>query len=789
MKPIIPVFLSLWIAAMAYGESGPDKATISGHIKDKNTGEDLNGATVYIRELSTGTATNDYGFYSISLDKNTYTLVFSYIGYEKEQQVINLHEDITLDVELSPSGTMLNAVEVVAAKEGETLRNPEMSVEKMESKTIREIPALFGEVDVIRALQLLPGVQFTSEGSTGFSVRGGSPDQNLVLLDEASVYNAGHLLGFFSVFNNDAIKEVTLHKGDIPPRFGGRLASVLDVRMKDGNKKKLSASGGIGLISSRLTVEGPLWKDKTSFILSGRRTYADLFLPWSGNNNIKDNKLYFYDLNAKLNHQINENNRIYISGYFGRDVFKNPFAAMKFGNQTATFRWNHLFSKKMFSNFTFVYSKYKYDLGTAEENEANAFVWYSSLEDYGLQGDFTYYANTANTLRFGIQSIYHNFDPGRAAGTGSNSLFTEFRQPRSHALETAVYVSNEQKITPLLTMRYGLRYSLFNNTGPSTVYRFDEHYEATGSDEYGKGEIYNTYMGLEPRLGVNYLLSEQSAVKGSYSRTFQYIQLAQNTTAGTPLDVWFPASPNVRPQIADQAALGYFRYFFRNTLKTSVEIYYKTMQNSIDFKDHANLLLNEKVEGELRFGKSWSYGAEIMVKLLALDLWKGTLNGWVSYTYSRAWRKVREINDGNKYAAPYDKPQDIAMVLNYEISEQLSFAANWIYQSGRPLTVPTGRAVIGGNIIPVYSDRNDFRYEPYHRLDISLTLRGKDTDKRFKHDWNFSVYNVYNRHNTWSLNFEQERSDPGNPDSGYNTYVEKVYLFGIIPSVTFNFYF
>jgi hypothetical protein len=784
------IFLPL-ISFSEGDEADKNKRTISGYVKDSETGEDLIGATIYIHELESGTVTNTYGFYSLKLDQASYTLSYSYVGYKLEQHKVVLKNDTTLNIELKPKGEQLREVEITAEAPDENVTEVEMSIVKLSSKTIDKIPALFGEVDLIKALLLLPGVQTAAEGSSGFVVRGGSPDQNLVLLDEASVYNAGHMLGFFSVFNNDAIKDVTLYKGDIPARYGGRLSSVLDVRMKDGNSKKFSGTGGIGLISSRLTLEGPIIKDKTAFIVSGRRTYADLFLALSTNEELKGNRLYFYDFNAKVNHNINENNRIFLSGYFGRDVFKNQFASMKLGNQTATIRWNHLFSKELFSNFSFIYSKYKYGLGTASDDEANSFEWNSDLQDFGLKGDFTYYMNEDNTMRFGISSIYHTFNPGVAEGKGDNSLFDEWIVPKSHALESAVYISNEQKIGARLTLKYGLRLSTFSSVGSGTVYNFDEDYEAIDSTVYETGDFYQTYWGLEPRIGFNFLLSETSSVKASYARTNQYIQIAQNSTAGTPLDIWFPASPNVKPQVADQFALGYFRNFLNNHLETSVEGYYKTMQNSIDFKDHAELLLNKELEGELRFGNAWSYGIETLVRLTGIPLVNGVLSGWVSYTWSRTWRKFPDINNGNKYPAPYDRPNDIAIVANWDINKRWTVAANWVYATGQPVTFPTGRAVIDGVILPIYSDRNAYRMEDYHRLDVSVTLHNKEKKpgQKWQSSWTFSLYNAYNRHNTWAINFTQEPSTPENPNLGYETYAEKTYLFGIIPSITFNFNF
>ena len=771
-------------------ESDKNKRSISGHVKDGETGEDLLGATIYVTELKSGTVTNSYGYYTLRLDPGNYTLKFSYIGYEPIIHTIILSEDITLNIDLQPKGELLNEVEITAEAPDQNVKKAEMSVVKLDAKTINKIPSLMGEVDIIKALLLLPGVQTAAEGSSGFVVRGGSPDQNLVLLDEATVYNAGHLLGFFSVFNNDAIQDVKLYKGDIPARYGGRLSSVLDVRMKDGNSKRFSGTGGIGIISSRLTLEGPILKDRTSFIASGRRTYADLFLPFAKDKSLQDNKLYFYDFNAKINHIINENNRIYLSGYFGRDVFKNQFAEMKLGNQTATLRWNHLFSQNLFSNFSFIYSKYKYGLGTASDDEANSFDWESDLRDFGIKGDLTLYLNENNTIRFGISSLYHSFNPGVAQGKGDNSLFDEWIVPKNYAIESAVYISNEQKIGALMILKYGLRISTFSNIGPGTVYNFDENFETIDSTVYSGGDIYKTYWGLEPRIGLNYLLSESSSIKASWARTNQYIQVAQNSTAGTPLDIWFPASPNVKPQISDQFALGYFRNFKNNLIETSIEGYYKDMQDAIDFKDHAELLLNKELEGELRFGKAWSYGIETMVRVNGLKLGNGLLSGWVSYTWSRTWRLFHDINNGTKYPAPYDRPHDVSVVANWDITKRWTVAANWVYATGQPVTFPTGRAVIGGVILPISSDRNAYRMADYHRLDVSVTLNPKEKpNRKWHHSWTFSLYNAYNRHNTWSINFVQEQATPGNPTKAYETYAEQTYLFGIIPAITFNFKF
>lgn len=779
---LILLMLSLLPGLYASGQAPADekkqKFSVSGQISDQHSGESLVGATVFIKELRTGTVSDIYGNYSITLLPGTYTIQYSYIGYTTIEKQVNLRSDVRIKIELEPRQHELKEVVVSSERNDKNVAKAEMSTFRMDIKTIQRIPALMGEVDVIKAIQLLPGVQSVGEGSSGFSVRGGAPDQNLIMLDEATVYNASHLMGFFSVFNNDAIKDVKLFKGDIPANYGGRLASVLDIRMNEGNSKKYEVNGGIGLIASRLTVEGPIVKDRSSFIVSGRRTYADLFIPLSSNEDLQGNKLYFYDLNAKINYRINENNQVFLSGYFGRDVFKNQFAGTNWGNETATLRWNHLFTKQLFSNFSLIYSNYRYSLGTPDGNN-NSFEWKSNLRDIGVKGDFSYYLNTNNTIRFGASVIYHMFYPGTAKGTGSETVYTEVKVPDSYAFETGVYANNEQKLGEKFTLKYGLRFSMFQNIGPGTIYNFDSAYNPVDSTVYSSGDFYNTYAGLEPRLGLLYEFNQRHSVKASYARTNQYLQLAQNSTVGTPLDIWFPSSPNVKPQIADQVALGYFRNFRHNTIETSVEGYYKWMRNVVDFKDWAQLLLNTKLEGEIRTGQAYSYGLEFLVRLN-----EEKLNGWVSYTWSRTFRDIAEINGGDPYPAPYDKPHNLSIVLNYNIHPRWSISANWVYATGAPVTFPTGRAEIGGKIVPIYSDRNQYRYQDYHRLDMSVIFYSKPVPgRKFNWDLNFSVYNAYNRHNTWTVNFYQDDDNPN------VTKAEKVYLFGIIPSITFNFHF
>jgi len=774
------LLLSLMVLTVKASDETPERKylTLNGFIRDAGSGETLIGATVYIEPTSGGTITNTYGYYSVRLYSGLYTLTYSYVGYEKQYRTINMLRDTTINVDLVSAEQLLGEVVVKGEASTERISKAQMSVNKLEIKSIRQIPALMGEVDLIKAIQLLPVVQATAEGGSGFSVRGGSPDQNLILLDEALVYNPSHLMGFFSVFNNDAIKGVELYKGDIPPMYGGRLSSVVDVRMNEGNSKKFSGQGGIGTISSRLMIEGPIQKDRSSFMLAGRRTYADLFLALSSDEQIRENTLYFYDFNGKANYTLDDKNRIFLSGYFGQDVFSNDFFGLGWGNQTFTARWNHLFNNLLFSNFSLIYSRFNYNLGVPE-GQPNAFDWTASMKDVTAKSDFTWFAGINHTLRFGVSGTWHVFSPGKAKGIGSETVFNELEMPKNRSLETGIYLSNDHKISERLMLKYGLRFSMLNNVGKATVYTFDEDFKRVDSANYGTGKIYNTYTGLEPRISLAYTLDEFSSVKAAYTRNVQYIHLAQNSTAGTPLDIWFSSSPNVKPQKGDQFSLGYFRNIREASLETSLEGFYKLNHNAIDFKDHAELLLNEYIEGEFRFGKAWSYGLELLFKRS-----EGRLNGWVSYTWSRTFRQIDAINNGIKYPATYDRPHDVSIVLNYELSKRVSLGANWVYATGSAVTFPTGRFKIGNTIVPVYSDRNSYRLPDYHRLDVSVTLRSKEKPgRKWQGEWNFSAYNAYNRKNPWVINFQSELD---NPDV---TYAEMTYLFAIVPSITYNFKF
>jgi outer membrane receptor for ferrienterochelin and colicin len=585
-------------------------------------------------------------------------------------------------------------------------------------------------------------------------------------------------MGFFSVFNNDAIRDVKLYKGDMPANYGGRLSSVLDVRMKEGNNKKISVTGGLGLISSRITVEGPIGNEKTSFLISGRRSYADLFFAISKDTGLQNSKMYFYDLNLKLNHKLNENNRFYLSAYLGRDKFgQKGVSDFGFGNQTLTLRWNHLFSKKLFSNLSAIRAKYDYGL-SSDAASAN-YVWNSGLLDYTLKLDFNFFPDPNNEIKFGAATIYHDIKPCDAWMENDGSKIT-VPFPKNYELEYAVYISNQQKIGEKLILKYGLRYSIFQNMGKTTQYKFDSRYEVSDTLYYDSGDIFHTYRGFEPRLGLNYVLNEKSSVKASYSRTIQYMQLASNSNGGMPLDVWFPASPNVKPQKADQYSIGYFRNFRDNNIETSVEVFYKKMYDVIDFKDHAELLMNPRMEGEIRTGNAQAYGMEFLVRKN-----EGNLTGWISYTLSKATREIPEINFGKKYNSPYDKPHTVNVVLNYQLSKRSQFAASWVYATGAPMTAPVGSFEYGNTINKIYADRNGYRMRAYHRLDLSYTLAGKEKPGRaWQGEWNFSIYNAYGRHNDWVINFTQDEKNPS------KVVATRWYLpFVFFPSVTYNFKF
>jgi hypothetical protein len=772
------------IVSLSFSQT--NKITLSGYVKDAVNGEAVIGATIYIKELKLSTSSNEYGFFSISIPKGKYALNVNFLGYKNQEFEFELLESKYIDFHLHPIENLIDEVNVLANKKNQNTKSNEISINKLEMKSIVKIPALMGEVDILRSIQLLPGVHSSGEGSIGFFVRGGGIDQNLILLDEATVYNASHLGGVFSVFNQDAIKEVTLYKGGIPALYGGRLSSILDIRMKEGNSKQLGLSGGIGMVSSRLTIEAPIIKDKLSFIISGRRTYFDQFFPLFKDSILKGSKAYFYDLNAKLNFQINENNRVFISCYLGQDVFQiGNSVRVNYGNKTLTTRYNHLFSKKLFSNICLIYSIFDYGMGIPEGTQG--FDWQSGINDILIKNDYTLFFNPKNTIRFGGNIIHHSFRPGKIAPIGEQSIFIYKALPNIFALESGIFVENDQILTAKISARYGLRFSMFQNLGPYTSYIYEKStastYSVVDSLIYSKNELFNNQLGMEPRISLKMELNQNSSIKLSYNHTIQYLHLTTNTMSTTPLDLWFPSTPNIHPQIADQFSIGYFKNFKSDKFETSIETYYKDMKNCIDFADHAQLLLNRYMEGELRFGKSYSYGIEIFIKKQS-----GKFTGWFSYSYSRVFRKIPEINLGMKYPAHYDKPNDISIVLSYDITKKLNASLNWVYATGAPRTMPTGRFEYGGMIVPVYSARNDVRLPDYHRMDVAITYnfikkRDMGKPKKFTNSLNFSIYNLYNRHNPYSVTFNQSQDDP------YRTEATKFFLFKAIPTLTYNFKF
>ena len=775
IQRLVCLFVILLLVIELWADNAEKKRfTVSGYVKDASNGEVLIGATVYTPGGSVGTATNAYGFYSLSLDPGQYELQFGYIGYRTGSRLVNLNRNVTINIELEQETQQLEEFEVVGNKQGVDLRKPEMGSSTLPMKIIRQIPAIMGEVDLIKAIQLLPGVQPTSEGSSSFSVRGGSGDQNLILLDEATVYNASHLMGFFSVFNNDAINSVKIYKGDIPVWAGGRLASLLDVRMKEGNNKRFGASGGIGLLSSRLTLEGPIQKDKSSFILSGRRSYFDLFTALSSDEDLKDTKLYFYDLNGKVNFTLGEKDRLYFSGYSGRDVYENDFAGMNFGNRTFTSRWNHLFSQKIFSNLSVIYSKYDYKLDFSS-TESNEYIWKYDMDDAGLKYDLGFLISSRLELKSGFQWAFHTMHPGTVSSTGNN--FEPYILQTKKSGEGAGYLQAEQKIGERIVLRYGLRWSLFANRGADTVYVYNRQYEETGMKTWQSGDYFNWQNGAEPRFGMSYLINDQSSLKASYARTRQYYQIATNSTSGTPLDLWFSSSPNVKPQISDQWSLGYNRFLYDQKIELSAEVYYKNMQHTIDFKDHPELYFNRRLEGELRYGKSYAYGAEVMAMLNFRRL-----SGWVSYAYTRSERKIDQVAEGKWFTSPFEKPHSVNIVLNYEHNKKNSFGLNWVYATGQPATFPVGRMEYGNVVLPIYSDRNSERFPAYHRLDLSYTHKLRNWGK-VERDLSFSLYNAYGRRNTWAIQFEADEDNPKKMNAINH------YLFTFVPSITYNLKF
>jgi len=787
-------FLSLILFGAQQAKSQA-KFTVNGVVKDASNGETLIGATVYIKELKNGATTNEYGFYSLTLPQGSYSVDFSYVGFELISQSVALDKNTQLNIELNPEASQLEEVVVQAELEQANVQNLEMSTNKLEMKTILKIPTLLGEADVFRSLLLLPGVSTVGEGASGFNVRGGSVGQNLVLLDEAPVYNSSHLFGFFSVFNPDAVKDVKLYKGAVPSRYGGRLASLLDVRMKEGNSKKFEATGGVGTIFSRLAIEAPIIKDKASFIVAARRSYIDVlakpFVPL-----LKEGgALNFYDLTMKANYNINRKNRIYLSGYFGRDVFmfdKNQ--GFSWGNTTSTVRWNHLFNERLFSNTTFVYSKYDYKLQFGDDDR-NRFNWNSSISNFIFKPQFTYFINSDNELNFGADVIYYTFEPANAVGI-SNGNSVDVSLEKKYNLETALHIGNSQKISDVLSLEYGLRFSHFQSFGPGTAYTYNDTVPGQrrypiNERVYKRGETIATYSNFEPRLSFKIQASPTSSVKGSYNRMAQYLHLISNTTASNPLDVWNPSSKNIKPEIGDQYTLGYFKDLGdKRQYEISVETYLRYTQNQIDYIDGADLLINRYLEGDLLSGKGRAYGLETYFQKKT-----GRLTGWVSYTLGKTELQVEGINRGQWYDTRYNQTHNLKVTGFYDINERWSVSSNFVYTSGTPTTFPTSRYTIQGILVPYNANgsRNNVKLPDYHRLDVSFRLEGR----KVKHGkprkntdyWVFSVYNLYARKNPFSIYFSQkdDRVPSGQPIESQATQLSIIGT--VVPSVSYNFKF
>ncbi len=762
--------------------------TVSGYVKDANTGEDLIGASIYIKDKNIGTVTNHYGFYSLTLNQGKYDMVVSYIGYVEQIHSINLDKNITLNIKLQENTFTMDEVVISGKRPDDNIKSTNVGKFEIPVEKVKTMPAFLGEVDILKTIQLTPGIQSAGEGSSAFYVRGGGPDQNLILLDEAVVYNASHLLGFFSVFNSDALKNVEVTKAGIPSNYGGRLASVLDISMKDGNNREYHADGGIGLISSRLTVQGPVKKDTSAFIISGRRTYMDLMIkPFVKKTSpFKQSSYYFYDLNAKFNYKISEKDRFFISGYFGRDVFdlnansgtfKNN---MSWGNSTATIRWNHLYNSKLFMNTTLIYSDYQFEFDANQQQYYLAL--FSGVNDYQAKTDFTFLISPINTLKFGADYIYHIFIPGQFTAKSGDVDLDLGEKEKLYSHDFALYANNEIEILPGFKMNGGLRYTFFRQTGPFTRYVQNEKFDIIDTVFYNKGENIKTYNHIEPRLSVQLSINDKSSIKASFTQNYQYIHLVGISTMSLPTDIWVPSSTIVKPQFGTQYSLGYYRNFMSNMYETSIEAYYKTLKNQIEIREGAFIdqAFHNNIDNNFTFGNGESYGVELFINKKA-----GRITGWIGYTLSWTTRQFPDLNNGKRFFARYDRRHDISYITTFEMNRHWTFSIVWVYATGNTMTIPVSRYFIEGNIINEYGEKNGYRMKPYHRLDLSATYYFKKK-KNFESNINFSVYNAYNRYNPYYIYFETT----GNiNDLKLETKAQQVSLFPILPSITWNFKF
>ncbi len=773
MNKLIGVLFLLW--ALGTHLSAQQKHIISGTISDASSGETLIGATVYVQEISgLGTITNAYGFYSLTVPEGAYTIVVSFMGYESFAKKINLNENLRIDASLKSNNKQIDEIKVSAEKKNSNITSESAGIEKISPKDTETIPVLLGEQDVVKTLTLTPGVKSSGEGSGGMFVRGGNNSQNLILLDEATVYNSNHMMGFFSTFNSDAIKTLTLYKGTAPVQYGGRTSSVMDIKMKDGNNQNFHVGGGIGLLSSKANIEGPIKKGKGSFLIAGRRTYADLFLKLSSDDDINDNQLYFYDLNLKANYTINPNNRIYLSGYFGRDVISaQDIFGMDWGNITGTLRWNHIWNSKLFSNTTFIYSDYSYKIDIDVDNIDISLL--SVINNYNLKQDFNYFINSNTSLNFGVYGNRNNITPGQVEASASSNLHPEDIQNR-YSFEYGAYVGCLWKPNTQWIIDGGVRFNVFNSVGEGDFYTYANH-EVVDTTYYGKNEIVESYYNLEPRLNISYIFNQNSSVKLSYTRNTQNLHLIQNSTTSSPTDVWIGSSQNVKPEICDQISAGWFKNFKDNQFQFSAETYYKWMQNQIDLKNGADINANELIEGELLYGKGRAYGLELMLKKKY-----GQLNGWLSYTLSRTEKQIDNINNNNWYAARQDATHDISAVLMYKLNSKWSLSASWVYNTGNAVTFPSGKYMVNGEVQMYYTERNGYRMPDYHRLDLGATCQLRKSEK-FESSLNFSLYNAYGRKNAYMIDFEVD------PDDDTKTIATKTYLFTFMPSISYVFKF
>ena len=784
MKCILTILILLFFTAECYSQA---KFTLSGYAKDSLSGETLIGASITVRGQGRGINSNQYGFYSITLPAGHYQLSCSYVGYQPRELEIDLNNNIQYNFELAPRVSLSQEIVISSKRRDANIKNAQMGRIDLSINRIKTIPVIFGEVDILKTLQLFPGVRNAGEGNSGIYVRGGGPDQNLILLDEAVVYNTGHLFGFFSIFNGDAIKNTTLIKGGMPAQYGGRLSSVLDIAMKDGNLNQFQMEGGIGLIASRFSVQGPIKKNKASYIISARRTYIDaLVKPFvSKSSSFYGSGYYFYDLNAKVNFKFSEKDRVYLSAYFGRDVFDYVNSRRSFdisipwGNATATARWNHVFNKKLFANTTLVYNDYKFDFNAAQNDFKLKLS--SGIRDLNAKADFDFYPAPAHKIKFGGLYTFHTFIPQVVSGTQDSTVFEPNNAQKKFANEYAIYIQDDWELSEKLKLNYGLRWSSFQQVGPYKKYTTDADGNKLDSVTYSSGQTVKSYGGPEPRATLRYAINDESSIKASVTRNLQYIHLVSNAGTTLPTDLWVPSTYRVKPQISWQYALGYFRNFNDNTYETSVEVYYKDMRNQIEYREGYTPSLKD-AEEDFVFGKGWSYGAEFFVNKT-----KGKFTGWIGYTLSWTWRKFADLNAGEKFPAKYDRRHDISVVGTYELSNKWKLSAVFVYGTGNATSLPERFYVIEGVLTQEYSRINQYRLKPYNRLDVSAIYTPiPKKPKRLKTSWVFSIYNVYSRANPYFIYFDQT----GSPyDGSLKVQAKQVSLFPILPSVTWNFKF